>query len=162
ETEATHFVHILEPYARKHEMPFEQFVQAYNHGEVIEPELDEYFLHDRAVRESGHDTTYRFERVCANLATIDLNSLLYKYDADISKVIHKYFGDKLVIPEGFCAGPLKPGGVESSAMWDRRSKRRKLAIDKYLWNEDAGMYFDYDTVKREQCRYESCTTLWTL
>lgn len=28
--------------------------------------------------QSGHDTTYRFEKRCANLATIDLNSLLYK------------------------------------------------------------------------------------
>ena len=43
-----------------------------------EPELDRYFFHDRAVRESGHDTSYRLEKVCANLATNDLNCLLYK------------------------------------------------------------------------------------
>ncbi|KAG4217388.1 Neutral trehalase, partial [Phytophthora cactorum] len=98
ETEASHFVHILEPYAKKYNMTFEQFVKAYNHQEVHEPELDEYFLHDRAVRESGHDTSYRLEKVCANLATIDLNSLIYKYEMDIARTIRNVFGDKLEIP----------------------------------------------------------------
>lgn len=162
ETEAGHFVHILEPYCKKYNMEFREFVRAYNHGEVTEPELDEYFLHDRAVRESGHDTSYRLEGVCANLATIDLNALLYKYETDIARTIRNVFHDKLVIPAEYCVGSLQPGQVESSAIWDRRSKRRKLAIDKYLWNEKEGMYFDYDTVKREQCNYESCTTFWAL
>ncbi len=162
ETEATHFVHILEPYAKKHNMTFDEFVRAYNFGEVKEPDLDEYFMHDRAVRESGHDTSYRLEGVCANLATIDLNSLLFKYETDIARTIRNVFHDKLVIPAEYCVGSLQPGQVESSAIWDRRSKRRKLAIDKYLWNEAAGMYFDYDTVKRVQCNYESCTTFWAL
>ncbi|KAK4113622.1 glycoside hydrolase family 37 protein [Canariomyces notabilis] len=163
ETEAGHFVHILEPYVKKYGITFDEFVDAYNHGRIKEPALDEYFMHDRAVRESGHDTTYRFEGICANLATIDLNSLLFKYETDISRIIRSVFGDKLVIPEEYCTGTsLQPGHVETSAIWDRRAKRRKLAIDKYLWNEEEGMYFDYDTVKREQCTYESATTFWAL
>ncbi|CAK7246114.1 MAG: alpha,alpha-trehalase nth1 [Sporothrix thermara] len=162
ETEANHFVHVLEPYAKKHGMTFKEFVHAYNYGEVKEPELDEYFLHDRAVRESGHDTSYRLERVCANLATIDLNSLLFKYELDIARTIRTVFNDKLVVPAEYCVGSMQPGQIETSALWDRRSKRRKLAIDKYLWNEKEGMYFDYDTVKKEQCTYESCTTFWAM
>lgn len=162
ETEADHFVHVLEPYAKKHGMKWQDFVQAYNNQEIKEPELDEYFLHDRAVRESGHDTSYRLERVCANLATIDLNSLLFKYETDIARTIRNMFGDKLVIPEEFGVGSLTPGSVETSAIWDRRAKRRKLAMDKYLWNEQAGMYFDYDTEKKEQSKYESATTFWSL
>ncbi|KKA28608.1 hypothetical protein TD95_003950 [Thielaviopsis punctulata] len=162
ETEADHFHHILQPYADKHGMTFEEFVDAYNFGRVQEPELDEYFLHDRAVRESGHDTSYRLEKVCANLATIDLNSLLYKYETDISRAIREVFGDKLSIPAEFCVGDMKPDEIQTSAPWDRRAKRRKMAIDKYLWNAEEGIYFDYDTVKQEQCTYESCTTLWAL
>lgn len=162
ETEADHFVHVLEPYAAKHGMTWQEFVKAYNAEDVKEPELDEYFMHDRAVRESGHDTSYRLEKVCANLATIDLNSLLFKYETDIGRTIRNVFGDKLIIPAEFAVGPLKAGSVESSAVWDRRAKRRKLAIDKYLWNEKEGMFFDYDTVKKQQCVYESCTTLWSL
>ncbi|KAJ8128331.1 hypothetical protein O1611_g5302 [Lasiodiplodia mahajangana] len=138
------------------------FVKAYNHGEVIEPDLDEYFLHDRAVRESGHDTSYRLEKVCANLATIDLNSLLYKYEMDISRIIRNVFDDRLEIPAEWCSGSMKPGQIETSTMWDRRWRRRRAAIHKYCWNEQEGMYFDYDTVKQEQCTYESCTTFWPL
>ncbi|KAK7931685.1 neutral trehalase [Apiospora marii] len=162
ETEASHFVHILEPYAKKHNMTFKEFVRAYNHEEVSEPELDDYFLHDRAVRESGHDTSYRLERVCADLATVDLNSLIYKYEMDIARIIRQVFGDKLEIPAEWCDGTMKPGQVETSAIWDRRWKRRRAAIHKYLWNDEKGMYFDYDTHKQEQCTYETCTTFWPL
>ncbi|KAH6899676.1 family 37 glycoside hydrolase [Thelonectria olida] len=163
ETEATHFVHILEPYMEKHNMSFEEFVRAYNHGEIKEPELDDYFMHDRAVRESGHDTSYRLEGVCADLATIDLNSLLFKYETDIARTIRSVFGDKLSIPEEFCAGtPYKPGEVLSSAVWDRRAKRRKLTMDKLMWDEKEGMFFDYNTAAQKRCTYETCTTFWAL
>ena len=81
ETEASHFTHILEPYAHKHGLSVLEFIDKFNDREILEPELDDYFMHDRAVRESGHDTTYRFEKVCANLVTVDLNSLLYKVGA---------------------------------------------------------------------------------
>jgi alpha,alpha-trehalase len=45
ETEASHFVHILTPFAKKNNMSLYDFVEAYNHQKVSEPELDEYFLH---------------------------------------------------------------------------------------------------------------------
>lgn len=162
ETEASHFEHLLEPYAKKHNMSFNEFVEAYNHQKVDEPELDEYFLHDRAVRESGHDTSYRLEKVAANLATVDLNALLYKYETDIARTIRGHFGDKLPIPAEFCTKEMTAGYVETSASWDRRAKKRRLAVDKYLWNEEKGMYFDYDTAKKEQTTYESATTFWPM
>ena len=162
ETESTHFTHILQPYAEKHGLSFQDFVRAYNAGTVKEPELDEYFLHDRAVRESGHDTSYRLEKVAANLATIDLNSLLYKYEADIARTIHNFFGDKLTIPAKFFVAGMPLDHLETSAAWDRRAKTRRRAMDKYLWNEEKGMYFDYDTVKKEQTNYESATTFWAM
>jgi alpha,alpha-trehalase len=162
ETEATHFTHILEPYAKKNGITFNEFVEGYNNGSIKEPELDDYFLHDRAVRESGHDTSYRLEKVCANLATIDLNCLLYKYEKDIAASIRSYFGDALKVPEEFCVKDMKPNHIETSSIWDRRAKARKIAVDKYLWNEEKGMFFDYNTVKKEQCTYESATMFWSL
>jgi alpha,alpha-trehalase len=162
ETEASHFTHILEPYAKKNNLTHEQFVKAYNSGAVKEPELDEYFLHDRAVRESGHDTSYRLENVAADLATIDLNSLLYKYETDISRVIHNYFNDALEMPAEFCTKDMTPGYTESSATWDRRARRRRQVMDKYMWNAEKGMYFDYNTVKKRQETYETATTFWAL
>lgn len=162
ETESTHFYHILTPYAEEHNMSFEEFVKAYNTGEIKIPELDEYFLHDRAVRESGHDTSYRLEKVCANLATVDLNCLLYKYEVDIARTIRDHFKDKLYIPAEFRSKGHESKEYETSAVWDRRAKRRKGLIDKYMWNEDKGMYFDYDTAKQEMTSYESATTFWTM
>jgi len=162
ETEASHFVHVLEPYAEKHNMTFEEFVHAYNQRTVIEPDLDEYFLHDRAVRESGHDTSYRLEKVAANLATVDLNSLLYKYEIDIGRTIRAYFNDKLKVPAEFCTKDMVPGHYETSAIWERRAKKRKAAMDKYQWNEEKGMYFDYNTVTKTQTGYESATTFWPM
>ena len=81
ETEASHFTHILQPYAQKLGISVNEYIDSYNDGSIKEPELDEYFLHDRGVRESGHDTSYRLDRKCADLATVDLNSLLYKVSA---------------------------------------------------------------------------------
>ncbi|KAK5278052.1 alpha,alpha-trehalase nth1, partial [Cryomyces antarcticus] len=143
-------------------MTFDEFVQAYNHGNVFEPELDDYFLHDRAVRESGHDTSYRLEKVAANLATIDLNSLLYKYETDIARTIRAFFGDRLIVPAEFCTKDQKADRVETSATWDRRAKKRRQLIDKYMWNEEKDMYFDYNTVKKERTDYESATTFWAM
>lgn len=132
ETETSHFTHILEPYATKYNMEYFEFVQAYNRndGTVTEPDLDEYFLHDRAVRESGHDTSYRLENVAANLATIDLNSLLYKYETDIARCIQVFFGDHLEVPADMCvsAHGMKPNQVETSAAWNRRAKSRRYVF----------------------------------
>ena len=162
ETEASHFTHLLTPYAEKHGMTFDDFINAYNNDEVAEPDLDEYFLHDRAVRESGHDTTYRLEKVAANLATVDLNSCLYKYEVDIASCIRQYFKDKLSMPSEFQTAANRLDAFETSATWDRRAKARKARMDKFLWNESKGMYLDYDTVKKEQSTYESATTFWPM
>lgn len=162
ETEASHFVHVITPYAEKLGLTFEEYVQGYNAGRIVEPELDEYFLHDRAVRESGHDTSYRLEGVAANLATVDLNSLLYKYESDIARIIRTLFRDHLVIAPEFQTEANRVGGYETSSVWDRRSKMRKARMDRLMWNEEAGMFFDYDTVKKKQTDYESATTFWTM
>ncbi|KAG0172995.1 alpha,alpha-trehalase nth1 [Apophysomyces sp. BC1034] len=153
ETEPSHFDHILAPFAQKHQLSILAFVAQYNNQEIQEPALDEYLMHDRAVRESGHDTTYRFDRVCANLATIDLNALLYKYEMDIADCITDYLDDDLLDDTG---------QTHTGIMWLDRAKQRKERIDKYLWNESEGLYFDYDTVKECQTTYESVTTFWAM
>ncbi|KAI5289045.1 alpha,alpha-trehalase nth1, partial [Ascosphaera aggregata] len=48
ETETSHFYHVLRPYADKHGLNTQQFTEAYNSGDIQEPELDEFFRHDRA------------------------------------------------------------------------------------------------------------------
>ena len=176
ETEATHFTHILEPYAQKHGLSVLEFSEKYNEGQLKEPKLDEYFLHDRAVRESGHDTSYRLEKRCANLGTIDLQALLYKYEIDIATAIREVFDDELELEEDFPLAPFPPSPEayahpyrerstsrkQFSEEWFERAEWRQGIIDKYCWNESKGLYFDYDTVQEKQSLYESVTAFWTL
>ncbi|PWN22422.1 putative neutral trehalase [Microstroma glucosiphilum] len=177
ETEASHFTHVLRPYAEKYGISVNEFTHKYNYGLVDEPELDEYFLHDRAVRESGHDTSYRLEKRCANLATIDLNALLYKYEVDIATAIRELFDDKLELEDDFVLGATLPPSMsdqqpdtpsrsietpQTSAEWFARAAFRKKQVDKYCWNEGRGLYYDYDTVKEEASHYESVTAFWAM
>lgn len=154
ETEPDHFDTILFPFTKKYDCSMEELREMYNSGEIKEPYLDEFFLHDRAVRESGHDTTYRFEGVCAYLATIDLNSLLYRYEIDIANVIKTYFDDKYVDPND--------GSISTSADWLELARLRKERINKYMWDEESGFFFDYNTKTQERTSYESATTFWSL
>ncbi|KAF2726209.1 glycoside hydrolase family 37 protein [Polychaeton citri CBS 116435] len=166
ETEADHFYHIVEPLAKKRDMTFKEYIQAYNRQEISEPYLDEFLLHDRAVRESGHDTSYRLEGVCADLATVDLNSLLYKYEVDIARIIRNFFGDRLEIPADWQASSYKTSDgssyFESSAQWDRRARKRRQAMSKLMWDGQAGMFFDYNTATKQTTKYESATTFWVM
>ena len=153
ETEASHFDPILAPYATKLGLDIQTYGEKYNRGEISEPELDDYFVHDRAVRESGHDTTYRFEGRCANLNTIDLNALLYKYEMDIAIAIKTIFDDRF---------EMEDGSIETSESWYAAANLRRSRVDMYLWNEEEGMYFDYDIREQHRIDYESATTFFAL
>ncbi|OMJ10098.1 putative trehalase [Smittium culicis] len=157
ETEQSHYDHVIEPYSKKLGLSIEEYTEKYNSGEIHEPLLDTYFIHDRAVRESGHDTTYRLDKKCAHLATVDLNALLYKYEIDIAKVIDTYFStqDSYII----CKLTGKP---EVSSVWYERAKNREIAISKYLYNKDKKLYFDYNVKTKKQENYESVTCFYTL
>ncbi len=162
ECEPTQFTHIVGPYAERNNISVPEYIRQYNNREIKEPELDTFCLHDRAVRECGHDTSNRVEGVCADLGMIDLQCLLYKYETDIADVIRTIFDDRLAVPAEFCAPGQVADRIESSAVWDRASKRRKQLIDRYCWNEEKGLYFDYNTVTKQQTDFETVTSLWPL
>lgn len=75
-----------------------------------------------------------------------------------------HFDDHLELPTEMCGSikGMERKQVETSAAWDRRAKARRRAIDRCMWNESEGLYFDYDTVKKEQTGYESATTFWAM
>ncbi|KAF9910601.1 alpha,alpha-trehalase nth1 [Linnemannia zychae] len=179
ETEATHFDHVIKPFADAMGLSIEAYSKMYNEGMVIEPQLDTYFKHDRAVRESGHDTTYRLDNCCADLATIDLNALLYKYEIDIAETIQTIFGDSFETPYFECYETLAQDNVRkekvesdpelaervvkhTSEEWFERARIRQERLNRYCWNEERGMYFDYDTRLETMCTYESVTTFYAM
>ncbi len=109
----------------------------------------DYYKGDRSMRESGYDISFRFGPygvATHHYAPVCLNSLLYKAEEDLARM-----ADML-------------GKRKESAEWHGRAKKRKDAINKYLWNAQRGMFFDYDFTTQKQSTYEYVTTflpLWT-
>jgi alpha,alpha-trehalase len=152
EVEPGHFDDVLEPFAKKYNLPIRDFEKQYLERTLVDPELDLYFVHDRSLRESGHDTTDRLINMCANLNSVDINSFLYKYEKDIAYLIKEYFN-----------GSFKAQDVTyTSKDWEQKADIRKEKINELCWNEDAGMYFDYDFVNKKQFPFEAATTFFPL
>ncbi len=148
ECELGHFDSILKPYANAQNISLRDFEKGYAEGTIVNKELDDYFVHDRSVRESGHDTSYRIEGNCADLNLVELNAMLYKYETDFADLITSEFNDDF---EGF-----------TSEYWNAQANKRREAIDQFLWNEDEGLYFDYDIKKHKQSSFIAVTTLTPL
>lgn len=115
--------------------------------------LAEFFKNDRAGRESGHDTTHRFDDRTADFVSVDLNSLLYKYETDFADLIGNEFDGDL------------PGLGENyryAKFWRQRAAARKAAVMALMWDEQRGYFFDYDFVNHKRSTYISATGLWPL
>ncbi|MCF6140141.1 alpha,alpha-trehalase [Flavobacterium sp. K77] len=152
EVEPGHFDDILEPYAKKYGLPIREFEQKYLERTLVDEDLDEYFVHDRSMRESGHDTTSRFINTCANLNAVDVNSFLFKYEKDIAHLIATHF-------EGVFE---TDSAVYTTDDWEQKAHFRKEKMNELCWNEAAGMFFDYDFVNHKQFPFESATTFFPL
>ncbi len=106
-----------------------------------------YYRGDRAMRESGFDTTFRFGAFSGSTidyAPVGLNSLLYRYALDLSA-----FARRL-------------GDAAAARHWAAAAAARKRAINKYLWNPRLGLYTDYDFVTHKRSYYEFITTFYPL
>ncbi|MFC5526829.1 trehalase family glycosidase [Rhodanobacter ginsengisoli] len=107
----------------------------------------DYFLGDRAMRESGFDTTFRmgpFGGSTHHYAPVDLNSLLYRYERDL----HDF--------------AVRLGRTADARHWADVADARRAAIDKYLWRPDRGMYMDYDFVAGKPSDYPFVSTFYPL
>jgi alpha,alpha-trehalase len=153
ETEETHFDAVLKPYAEKAGISVREYHSKYLNREIIDPEIEEFIKHDRSIRESGHDTSYRLDKVCAHLNTVDLNSLLYKYEIDIAEIIKNEFDDHFISYEN---------KIETSENWFAKAAQRKSIINNLMWNKEFGFFFDYNFVKEEQSGFESATAFYPL
>jgi alpha,alpha-trehalase len=106
-----------------------------------------FYLGDRAMRESGFDTSFRFGPFSGSTedyAPVCLNSLLYKYERDMA-----HFAALL-------------GRPTEAAAWEHRAATRREAINKYLWNPTQGMFYDYDFTTQKQSTYNYITAFYPL
>jgi alpha,alpha-trehalase len=115
--------------------------------------LDAFFKHDRAMRESGHDTTHRFDDRTADFVSVDLNSFLYKYETDFAELLDSEFGGKLLVLG-------KDYG--DAAFWRQRAAIRKKAMLALMWDDQRGFFFDYDFANHRRSTYISATGLCPL
>ncbi len=105
------------------------------------------------MRESGHDTSYRLLGRCADLVTVDLNSLLFRAELDIADLIEEYAGGSLRRPDGF---------QETPARWRERAAERKALVFSLLRDDSSGLFFDYDIRRSARLSYLSATTFYPL
>src|SRR5437016_4100050 len=107
----------------------------------------DYYKGDRAMRESGFDISFRFGPYSGSThhyAPVCLNSLLYKAEQDLALMAEML------------------GRLQESAKWKQLAETRKEAVNKYFWNAQAGMYFDYDFLHDRQSDYYYATTFYPL
>jgi len=115
--------------------------------------LDVFFKHDRAVRESGHDTTHRFDDRTADFVSVDLNSLLYKYEIDFAELLEKEFDGKLQsLGENY----------GDASWWRQQAQARKVAMMDLMWDDSRGFFFDYDFAHKKRSTYISATGIYPL
>ncbi|MCH4553904.1 alpha,alpha-trehalase [Aestuariibaculum lutulentum] len=152
ETEQGHFDAIYKIFAKKHRLSLTEFKKQYKTGKVIDQDLDMYFIHDRSMRESGHDTTTRLDNCSADLNTVDLNSLLFKYENDIAYFIKTYFNDAFSYN----------GKIYSSKDWFEKANNRKALMIHFMWNDKNKCFYDYNYKNKRQQPFNSATNLYPL
>ncbi len=107
----------------------------------------DFYKGDRSMRESGYDISFRFGPYGAqthHYAPVCLNSLLYKTEMDLAEMAETL------------------GKKSDAQSWRKRADERKVAMNKYLWDAERGMFFDYDFMTQKRSAYEYVTTYFPL
>ena len=89
----------------------------------------DYYKGDRSMRESGFDVSFRFGPFGAathHYGPVCLNSLLYKTEKDMAQISEWQ------------------GRSADAEKWNQRAEKRKQLISRYLWDDKAGFFFDWD------------------
>jgi alpha,alpha-trehalase len=108
---------------------------------------DLFYKGDRSMRESGFDITNRFGPFSVDVihyAPVCLNVLLYKMEQDIAQIYEI----------------LEHSDI--AQQWNDRATERHQRIDHFLWDEETGLYFDYNFQTGRIRRYEFATTFYPL
>jgi alpha,alpha-trehalase len=113
-------------------------------GHILSPS---FYQGDRAMRESGFDTSFRFGPFSGStqdFAPVGLNSLLYKYERDIA-FIHATLGDSA-----------------NAIIWSSTAGDRLNTINSLMWDDASGLYYDYNLRTHQRSTYPYVTTYYAL
>ncbi len=116
-----------------------------------DPETDRltdlFYVADRSMRESGFDPSGRFGPFNAGVLfynPVCLNTLLYVMEKDMARILREL------------------GRGPEARQWERRARHRRARIQRFLWDERAGLYFDYNFRTGQRRAYPFVTTFFPL
>jgi len=106
-----------------------------------------FYKGDRSMRESGFDPSNRFGPFSADITSYNpvcLNSLLYVYERDAAEIMRL------------------AGRARDARVWQSRAGERRERVNRLMWDEREGLYYDYNFEKKEVRRYPFVTTFYPL
>ncbi|HKQ51045.1 MAG TPA: trehalase family glycosidase [Pyrinomonadaceae bacterium] len=140
----THYDRVKE-YYRTHE------VADYDVSQYYDKARDEltplFYKGDRSMRESGFDPSNRFGPFNIDIINYDpvcLNSLLYLMETDAAEIMRTL------------------GRPADARRWLARAAARKTSVNRLMWDERDGLYYDYNFQKKTVRRYPFATTFYPL
>ena len=107
----------------------------------------DYYKGDRSMRESGFDVSSRFGAYGSathHFAPVCLNSLLYKNEKDLEQIARWL------------------GKDTEAKQWAKRAEERKKLVTRYLWNQEQGLFFDYNFMTKKMSAYKYASTFYPL
>jgi alpha,alpha-trehalase len=140
----THY-ELVRQYFRSHSITDYDVSQYYNSKRNELTSL--FYKGDRSMRESGFDPSDRFGPFSIDIIhynPVCLNSLLYLMEsqtADIMGILNR---------------------TEEQGVWRKRAVQRAELVNRLMWDERDGLYYDYDFVHRRRRKYPFLTTFYPL
>ena len=128
-----------------------QDVKDYDLSQYYDKEKDQltnlFYKGDRTMRESGFDPSNRFGPFSIDIIHYDpvcLNSLLYLMETDTAEILRIL------------------GRARQARVWTNRAEARRQSINRLMWDEKDGLYYDYNFSRKEVRRYPFVTTFYPL
>ena len=106
-----------------------------------------FYKGDRSMRESGFDPSDRFGPFDLDIIHYDavcLNTLLYVMENQTSEILRDI------------------GRASEAPAWETRARDRAERINRLMWDDRDGLYYDYDFVHKRVRRYPFLTTFYPL
>jgi len=126
-------------------------VEAFDLSRFYDRKRDEltplFYKADRSMRESGFDPSARFGPFNADVTQYNpvcLNSLLYVMEKEMAEILE-----------------IVGRGAEAE-IWRTRATERAERVNRFMWNAEDGLYYDYNFAQARIRRYPFLTTFYPL
>lgn len=138
---------------------YERVKEYYRNNEVTDYDVSDYYDRendrltelfykgDRSMRESGFDPSNRFGQFNADILNYNpvcLNSLLYLMETQTAEI-------QQILGRPYAAGA-----------WLKRARDRRARMNRLMWDEKDGLYYDFNFKTNRVRRYPFVTTFYPL